>query len=1074
MTDQDPYGAINFGEFRKYMQNKQSKLKEQEAILGNQAEGNIIPILKGLSIYVNGYTDPPQSELRRIIVQYGGDYQHYLKKSKVTHIIATTLTNSKMHEFRAYKVVTPSWIMDSIKAGQLLPWTKYRVIHNERAQKEIKFNRSISTESSSTTLTSIRQNIEELTSGNDNQLSNTKESICHSFSTPTNVNRPSPLTIAPLRPSSSASSRISPQPSSPSSKLENIQPSGKDLNAALLSNPWNRNNSTANPDFVKRYYQSSRLHHLSSWKAELKDIVRKAKEQRSSSSHSLKQKQQSHRRLVMHVDFDCFFASVGIKSRPELSCLPVAVSHGKGLQKNSSSDIASCNYIARSFGIRNGMRVGQAQELCPDLHIIPYEFEEYRKVSEIFYNILFEYADEIQAVSVDEALLEVGSHITQAETGQEESLAKKIRDDIRERTGCEASIGIGPNILIARLATKKAKPCNQYYCKTQDIQSFLTDQNVGDLPGVGYSMESKLQEMGVTTVGQLGKMALSTLKSKFGPKTGQTLYSFAKGIDDRPLVTDQPRQSLSAEVNWGVRFENDDQADKFLESLATEVSERLKAIDKKGKNITLKVLVRSIYAGEAEKHLGCGECDSYSKSITLDSFTNDPDLIASHVKRILKTFSFLVSDIRGLGIQIQKLNDDDDGSDSEDERQSKLPFGTMTSSTTDKVQETETCKDIQRKNKMTVDYNVYMELPQNIQQELKDGYELELVHESTKNQQQPMNSSKSITMENNNNNNNNMTTASTQSLTVLPSWSQLDPAALLALPNTMQKQVLEAYTTISSSTETREHGKQQETSTSVSKFSLKTSTSSSTTNNGNSSRITKSPQNRRTKSKTIEKKPVVTLTQLFPPSPKRSSSCQDNDSQSGFDVGMLTNTNNNDDDDDISTTGSFDHDDQLLGNMHPKDTEIWSQLPRDIQQELLEIYRQKQERKRHHQVSTRSSSPLTSSIALSSSAESNNKVQKEPKLMGKSELEDVRNLLNEWVQEYKTMPDPKDVDTVTNYLKQLVWYKDLERAQLLLMHLNHIIRRQHGIGPDWIPFMDKMQQTISTEVEAIFKAPLGL
>jgi DNA repair protein REV1 len=93
---------------------------------------------------------------------------------------------------------------------------------------------------------------------------------------------------------------------------------------ALLSNPWNRDNSTTNPDFIKKYYKSSRLHHLSTWKAELKDIVRKAKEQQASSiSTAATLKKGNTRRLVMHVDFDCFFASVGIKSRPELSNSPV-------------------------------------------------------------------------------------------------------------------------------------------------------------------------------------------------------------------------------------------------------------------------------------------------------------------------------------------------------------------------------------------------------------------------------------------------------------------------------------------------------------------------------------------------------------------------------------------------------------------------------------------------------------------------------------------------------------------------------------------------------------------------------
>lgn len=107
---------------------------------------------------------------------------------------------------------------------------------------------------------------------------------------------------------------------------------------------------------------------------------------------------------------------------------------------------------------------------------------------------MFQYADEMQAVSVDEALLEIGSHITQPNSDsvgqgkeEEEALATKIRDEIRQATGCEASIGVGSNILLARLSTKKAKPAGQYICKsTQDIEDLLDSQDVTDLPGVSF------------------------------------------------------------------------------------------------------------------------------------------------------------------------------------------------------------------------------------------------------------------------------------------------------------------------------------------------------------------------------------------------------------------------------------------------------------------------------------------------------------------------------------------------------------------------------------------------------------
>ncbi|KAI7846807.1 BRCT domain-containing protein [Circinella umbellata] len=124
------------------MTNKRAKLKDQEKILEGSASQTVPQIFEGLSIYINGYTNPPQSELRTQIILHGGDYQHYLKKSSVTHIIATNLTHAKCNEFRAYKVVKPNWLMDSIKEQRLLPWNDYRITGKDAAQRELQFQRS--------------------------------------------------------------------------------------------------------------------------------------------------------------------------------------------------------------------------------------------------------------------------------------------------------------------------------------------------------------------------------------------------------------------------------------------------------------------------------------------------------------------------------------------------------------------------------------------------------------------------------------------------------------------------------------------------------------------------------------------------------------------------------------------------------------------------------------------------------------------------------------------------------------------------------------------------------------------
>ncbi|KAG0809118.1 hypothetical protein G6F18_010523 [Rhizopus arrhizus] len=660
------------------MQNKQAKLKEQEKELGNQSSQEQLQIFKGLSIHINGYTQPSIAELRRMILQHGGDFQHYLKKLTVTHILASNLTNAKMQEFRSYKVVRPDWITESVKAKQLLPWQNYRLVYNSSNQAELSF---------------------------------------------------------------------------------------KDNNS---NKKWEKQVSTANPDFMKRYYETSRLHYLSTWKAELKEIVRCLELNcKDNPEINARKRKEKPFRVIMHVDFDCFFASVGILNRPYLKDKPVAVSHSKGFNETSYSDIASCNYIARSFGVYNGMTIKAAKSLCPILQIIPYEFEKYKLISEKFYKILFKYADEIEAVSVDEALMDVSSHINDLYEGEEEALALKIRNEIQIATACDASIGIGPNILLARMSTKRAKPSNQFYCKPQDIEDLLSTQRIIDLPGVGYAITEKLASLNVEAISDIRNIPLHELKSKIGQKMGQTLYNYSRGIDNRPLAVHQQRQSVSSEVNWGVRFESEENEKIFVYDLCKEVSNRLKKYNKRGKTIT--ILRRKEGAEEPKKHLAHGQVDSFSKSYTLNEYTDYVDTINKHVYSMLKSFRFHYKDIRGLGIQITKL----DNQETVDENQGNLSYKTFNESNITKLTKKPRLEATRapKKQDMSVDPDVYSELPESVKKELLSGYNLVFHKEQTAIPEVHYDTQ----------------------LPELPPWSQLDPNSLLALPDTMREQVLKAY-----------------------------------------------------------------------------------------------------------------------------------------------------------------------------------------------------------------------------------------------------------------------------------------
>lgn len=439
-----------------------------------------------------------------------------------------------------------------------------------------------------------------------------------------------------------------------------------------------------------------------------KDRLRKSVAQRSTDIQGTSAPI-SVKSCILHVDMDCFFVSVGIRHRPELKGRPVAVtsnrgqgkvpirpganpqlelqyyqsklnnpqpergdddlhrtpsqesptSHTNGVDQDatalSMAEIASCSYEARQAGVRNGMFFGKAKKLCPSLQSVPYDFEAYKEVALSMYEILASYTHDIEALSCDEVLID-GSALL-AEVGvSPEDLAKAVRADIKEKTGCCASVGMGSNILLARLATRKAKPNGQHFLKSEEVDDFIRDLPVTSLPGVGPVMGRKLAAMGVRSCGDLQQVSLSQLQKKFGPRTGQTLFRFCRGLDDRPVRYEKERKSVSADINYNIRFTRVDEAECFLTNLSMEVQKRLQDAGLRGRRVTLKVMVRKVGAPiEPAKYGGHGICDNLARTVMLAQSTDSGQLIAAAVIKLLHAMKLQVQDLRGVGIQVQLL-----------------------------------------------------------------------------------------------------------------------------------------------------------------------------------------------------------------------------------------------------------------------------------------------------------------------------------------------------------------------------------------------------------------------------------
>ncbi|CDO71905.1 hypothetical protein BN946_scf184940.g52 [Trametes cinnabarina] len=745
--DSHTYGASRFGEFGEYMARKRAKLQLQNAEMGVDGDESAAEskIFRGLQIYVrpfsgfplfirthtaqiNGWTEPSVQDLRQMIVQHGGIFHAYLdKKSLVTHIITCSLTPAKIREFKHMKVVRPDWLVDSIQAGALLPWQDYIFRPGERVEDAQ--GRRVAQKS-------LYDGFVPVPTRLPTQTGPSRVSSTSSTTTPPRTPKKqtvlSPLKSAPTTPMRPLY-LTDPATLEEAARIPGYAAFESNPNAerAMQDPAWRAAHTSVAPDFIEGYYKNSRLHHLSTWKAELKDLVAEAQEkaenggteawsrlstdlgspsasqravdlvvQENLSGRGLgsgglegdvsmrgarlmklkqgkgKEKAADDERVIMHCDFDSFFVSAGLIDRPHLRGKPVVVCHSQGSTGggSSTSEIASASYEARAFGIKGGMSLQQARKLCPTVVTIPYEFQRYKQFSLQFYTILMAHADDLQAVSVDEALIDVTSSVARiraelverADDAQEavdpaKDFAEAIRAQVRKVTGCEVSIGIANNIMLARLASRRAKPAGSFHLRPEEVPELMATLDIDDLHGFGYSARQKaLEKLGATNLGELAKKSKAALCEALGKGTGETLYKAIRGIDDRPLESDKPRKSVSCDINYGIRFENNEQAQTFVYQMAEEVSRRLSSIAMRGRSLTLKVLVRDPSAPvEAPKFLGHGLCEAHNKQTPLIApggrATSDEKVIGEHAWRLMKSFNFNPRDLRGIGIQIQKL-----------------------------------------------------------------------------------------------------------------------------------------------------------------------------------------------------------------------------------------------------------------------------------------------------------------------------------------------------------------------------------------------------------------------------------
>ncbi|XP_043105477.1 DNA repair protein REV1 isoform X2 [Puntigrus tetrazona] len=425
-------------------------------------------------------------------------------------------------------------------------------------------------------------------------------------------------------------------------------------NLADSSNQPGRLGKGAEAGIISEFFSHSRLHHISTWRNEFSEYVNALQSRRRAAGGAVFSGKEKLKKLKANCSSEKTDGDLEMTPSPQCDEAP---SNGVDLDLAalSMAEIASCSYKARQAGVRNGMFFGRAKQLCPDLQSVPYDFQAYKEVALSMYETLASYTHNIEALSCDEALVDATNLLVELGVTPDD-LARAIREDIQEKTGCSASIGMGSNILLARMATRKAKPNGQYFLRSEEVDDFIRDQPVSSLPGVGRSMSSKLTSLGVSTCSDLQQLSISRLQKEFGPRTGQTLFRFCRGLDDRPVRSEKERKSVSAEMNYNIRFTQVEEVESFLTNLSMEVQKRLEGAGLRGRRITLKVMVRKPGAPvEPAKYGGHGICDNFARSVLLAQPTDSGQLIATEAIKLFHAMKLDVKDMRGVGLQVQQL-----------------------------------------------------------------------------------------------------------------------------------------------------------------------------------------------------------------------------------------------------------------------------------------------------------------------------------------------------------------------------------------------------------------------------------
>jgi len=340
-------------------------------------------------------------------------------------------------------------------------------------------------------------------------------------------------------------------------------------------------------------------------------------------------------RRIMHIDLDAFFVSVEQAENPELQGKPVVV----GGRPEGRGVVASASYEARAFGLHAGMPLTTATRLCPQAIFIEGSFAKYRDASQRFMAILADFSPFLEPVSLDEAYLDVIGF--ESIYGSIHQMAAKIKQRIKNELGLCASVGIASCKVVAKVAAELSKPDGLLEVAAGKERSFLAPLPIAKLPGIGKKTGRILNGLGINTIGKLSTMPPSALKSHFGA-SGELLWRYANGIDDREVEPPGAAKSISRETTFGKDTRDHRQLQATLRYLSERVGAELRQQGKPARCVTLK--------------LRYADFTTITRRHTLKQATNtDQTIFDTGVKLLKRELSLGKQPVRLIGIGVSSL-----------------------------------------------------------------------------------------------------------------------------------------------------------------------------------------------------------------------------------------------------------------------------------------------------------------------------------------------------------------------------------------------------------------------------------